>query len=290
MHKLSVFLVLLAGTSWGTSGIFATTLGKFGFDALQMSLMRNMTSLVFLFVFCIFYRRGKMKIPTKNLFLIMLSGLGMYGTGAFYYAAMKFASISVAVVLMYLAPVIVMVYSVAFMNEKFTYPKLLCVVGALVGTGLVTGIIGGLKVSLFGIFLGIMSGISYSLYNICVKLEMKRGDDPVVASAYCFAAASLVALILGKPVETVIQIGSNIGETLPWVISLGLVTSALPYILYTYAMKRLPAGVATSLGSVEPLVATLTGVVLYKETIGLASYIGIALIVLSVIYLSFIKE
>ncbi len=290
MHKFSVFLVLVAGTCWGTSGFFATTLRQYGFDALQMALMRNIISTVCLFAFCAMFRRDKLKMPPKRLLLIGLSAFGLYGTGAFYYAAMKAASISIAVVLMYLAPVIVMTYSVIFMKERFTYVKFACAVAALVGTGLVTGIIGGHKVSLVGIGLGLMSGISYSLYNICAKYEMKRGDDPVVSTTYCFAFATVVSFVFGSPVETCSMVCAEGVRILPWVIALGLITSTLPYIVYTYAMKRLPAGVTASIGSVEPLVATLISVALYNEPITWSSCVGIALIIIAVIVLSTEKE
>ena len=287
MHKISVLLVIIAGTLWGTSGFFATNLREYGFDALQMALMRNMISAICLVPYCLFCKRDKMRVSPRHLLLFALSGLGLYGTGAFYYAAMKAASISVAVVLMYLAPIIVMTYSVIFMGETFTYKKLVCILGALVGTALVTGIIGGLRASLAGIGLGVMSGISYSLYNICVKLEMKRGDDPVVAAAFCFAFAAVIALVFGKPIDTISKISAGMPVSLVWVISIGLMTSVTPYVVYTFAMKRIPASVATAISSVEPLVATVIGVVLYKEPINMASYIGIALIVASVVFLSF---
>lgn len=286
MRKISVLLVIIAGSLWGTSGIFATNLRRLGFDSLQMALMRNVVSAVCLWIYCFSKHRDCIRVSPKKLVLFVLSGLGLYGTGAFYYAAMKAASISVAVVLMYLAPVIVMVYSAMFMGEKFTMRKLLAVVGALVGTALVTGAIGGVKLSLYGIALGLMSGISYSLYNICVKYEMKRGDQPLIAAAFCFLVAAVVSVALGKPVDTFSKICINFNEVIPWALSVGVVTSVVPYIVYTYAMKHLDAGVATTLGSVEPMVATVISVALYGEIISLNSYLGIFLILASVVLLS----
>jgi len=290
VNKFSVFLALVAGTLWGTSGIFATNLRMFGLDSLQMSFVRNLGSAIFLLVFGVAKYRTKIIAKPGQLFLFALSALGMYGTGAFYYAAMKAASISVGAVLMYLAPIIVMTYSVLFMGERFTFKKLFCVLCAFLGTALVTGILGGVKVSVAGIALGVMSGISYSLYNICVKLEMKRGDDPVIATLYCFLFASVFALIFGKPIETMRIIGNNMPYAFLWAVSVGLVTSVAPYLIYTYAVKKIPASVATSVSSVEPLVATFIGVAIYNEPTTCATYIGVVLIVFSVVLLSFSNE
>ncbi len=55
-------------------------------------------------------------------------------------------------------------------------------------------------------------------------------------------------------------------------------------------MKKIPAGVASSVSAVEPLVATLIGVVLYGEPMTVASYIGMVFIVTSVVLLSLHKD
>ena len=290
MHQLSVFLIIVASTLWGTSAIFVTNLRAHGFDSLQMAFLKNLIPAIVLLAFCLCFHKNKIKVSLKSLLIIILGGIGIYGTGAFCYAAMKLTSISVSVVLMYLAPVIVMVYSTIFMGEKFTYTKLLCIIGALVGIALVTGIIGGYKVNFKGICLGLMSGVSYGMYNICAKLVTKRGEEPVVVSTYSFVVAAVFSAILGRPCETFAKIATDIPAILPWAISFGLVTSAFPYTIYTYGIKRLPASVATSLGCVEPMVATLISVLCYNEPITAFSVSGIVIIVFSVVFLSFIKE
>ena len=290
MNKLSVLYIMIAGILWGTSGIFTTNLREFGFDSLQMASARNVVAAVCMLIFSAVTLRRKMRISFKRLLLIAVSGVGLYGTGAFYYAAMKAASLSVAVVLMYLAPVIVMIVSVLFMGESFTCIKGIAIVAALVGTALVTGIIGGLRVSVMGIILGVLSGISYSIYNICVKLEMRRGDNPIIATTYCFVFAAILSLFFANPVTTVKMTIENPAQILPWILPLGVVTSVIPYLVYTYAMKKIPAGVATAMGSVEPLTATLVSIIFYNEPITVFSVIGIFLILGAVVMLSFSEE
>ncbi len=286
MKKLAVLLVVLSGILWGTSAIFTTELRKFGFDALNIAFMRNTVAAICMIIFALIYKRDKLRISVKQLFIYLLVGVCLYGTGAFYYAAMGYASISVAVVLLYIAPAIVTIYSVIFFKEKFTFGKGLAVVMVIVGTALVTGIVGGARASVFGLFLGVMSGISYSIYNIGIKYEMKRGDDPVVATAYCFLIAALLSAILGKPVQTAGIITQNFQSAILWCVSLGIITSALPYFIYTYAMKKLPAGVVASLGCVEPMTASIISFTIYGEAISVYSIVGIVLILASVVLLS----
>ena len=70
----------------------------------------------------------KVKIKIKELLLFAIGGVAIYGTAAFYFSAIEASSASTAVVLMYTAPVIVMVFSVAFLGERFNVAKLISVV------------------------------------------------------------------------------------------------------------------------------------------------------------------
>ena len=286
MKKTSVFLVILSGVLWGTSAIFTTELRKFGFDALNIAFMRNAVAAICMIAFSLICKRDKLKVSAKQLLLYLLVGITLYANGAFYYAAMKHASISVAVVLLYIAPAVVTVYSVVVFKEKMTYLKGLAVAMVIVGTALVTGIVGGAKASAFGLFLGVMSGISYSIYNIGIKYEMKRGDDPIVATAYAFVISALLSAFLGKPSQTVGILAQNLQSAIPWCLLIGIITAALPYFLYTYSMKKLPAGVVASLGCVEPLTASVISFVIYGEPVSVYSIAGIVLILVSVILLS----
>ena len=81
-----------------------------------------------------------------------------------------------------------------------------------------------------------------------------------------------------------IAIAPNI--TLPLIIGMGLLTCISPYFLYTLALKKIPAGTATSLGIIEPMAATLFSVMLFSEPLSKASLCGIVLILGAVFMLS----
>ena len=210
--------------------------------------------------------------------LFACGGLSFFGTAGCYYMSMQVTSVSTAVVLMYIAPVLVMMFSVAFWGEKLTLLKAAAIFAMLFGCCLVSGVIGGMRFDLWGIFLGIMSGISYSAYNIVTKMQMRNGSNPISATFYCFATAALVGLFVSGAWEIPKIIGTNPAPLLLSVAGLGICTCVLPYFLYTLAMKVLPAGTATALGIIEPMAATVFSVVLFDEDLGIFSFIGILLI------------
>lgn len=289
MDKRSVLYIVLAGISWGMASVFVNTLGGYGFAPMQISALRNIIGAIIITAFVLIKNPRMMKVAPKEIALFALSGVCIFLTNAFYYISMNMTSASTAVVLMYIAPIIVMIVSVLFMGEKLTRMKFLSVVGAFLGSALVTGIIGGIKFSVVGIIIGALSGITYSIYNICAKIEMKRGNDALAAAAYCFITAAVLSAVFSNPVTLFSMTFENPAKILPIAIAMGIVVGALPYFLYTLGSKKLPASTASAMATIEPLTGTLVSVLVYKEVLDFAGVIGIIMILGSVVALSYSK-
>jgi len=156
----------------------------------------------------------------------------------------------------------------------------------LIGCGLVSGIIGGLKFDLVGIVFGLLSGICYSAYNIFTKIAMRNKSNPFSATFYCFMFATLAGIIMSNPWDIPQCIVVNPTINLPLAIGLGICTCILPYFMYTLALREIPAGTASALSILEPMSATMFSVMLLGEKLDLFSICGIVLILGSVFVLS----
>ena len=285
MKQRALIFVILAGILWGTSGLFVKYIAPFGITSVQMTFVRASVSFVAIATFALVRDRGRFKISFKELVLFALIGLSLFGTSSCYYTSMQLTSVSTAVILMYTAPIIVSVFSAVFWKERFTKSKVLSLALMLIGCALVSGAAGGFALDPLGIFFGLLSGVSYAAYNILTKLAMKRHSHPVSTTAYGFLFASLIASAVCKPH---LIVGEAVAHPYPLIlllIGLGIVTYVLPYLLYTLAMRALPAGTVSALGIVEPMAATLFGIALLGERLDLFSTIGIVLILLSVFLL-----
>jgi drug/metabolite transporter (DMT)-like permease len=62
------------------------------------------------------------------------------------------------------------------------------------------------------------------------------------------------------------------------IVLYGVFTTVLPYILYTRGLQGVENGQAAIIASVEPVVATILGTVVYRETLSLYEIIGIVLV------------
>lgn len=290
MKHRAFFFIILAGILWGTSGIFVQLLAPYGFSAPQMTFFRALVSVLALAAYILLKDRQLLRANLKELLLFAASGLSFFGTATSYYFSMQATSVSTAVVLMYTAPVLVMLYSVAFLGEKLTPLKTVSVIAMLVGCGLVSGIIGGLRFDLVGILVGLLSGISYSAYNIFTKIQMRRGCAPLTATLYSFLFATVLAFFACDPATIPASIAISPAVTLPLVAALGICTCVLPYFFYTMSLKELPVGTASALGIVEPMAATIFSVLLFAEPLSLPSICGIILILGAVFLLSRSEE
>ncbi len=290
MKTKAFALIIAAGVLWGTSGLFVSVISPYGITSLQMTALRGVVSFLCMLVYVLMRDRKLLRVRWTDLLLFAGIGVGIFGTANFYYASMQATSVATAVVLMYTAPVYVMLFSVLFLKEKLTPLKLVSVVCMLIGCCLVSGIVGGLQFDLIGILFGMLSGLSYATYNILTKIAMQRGISPVSATLYGFLVMGLIALCACDVSALAGAVGVQPLTMVPLFVLFGVVTCFLPYICYTTSMKTLPAGTAASLAIVEPLAATLFGVFLLNEPLDAASGIGIVLILLAVFLLSRVER
>ena len=286
MKKSAFFYIALAGVLWGTSGLFSYWLTPFGFKPVQMTTMRGFVSMVLILPFILIKNPKLLKVSKKEIFFLVGSGVGLFFTAYTYYASMAASSVSTAVILMYTAPVFVLIYSVLFLGEKLNAIKGISVFLMIVGCALVSGIVGGMKFSLAGILFGIAAGISYSAYNIFTKILTMHKVNTLTVTSYNFIIMSIIGLAVSNPIEMVSLTTKNPVAIIPLIVGIGVFTCVLPYVFYTLGLRDVPAGTATALGIIEPLSATVFSVAFLGEELTAPLIIGMVLILAAVFALA----
>ena len=286
MKKLSFLFIILAGVLWGTSTLFVHWMAPMGFSSLQMTFVRALVTFLAMGVYVFVKDRGMFRINLKELLLFICSGVAFFGTASCYYRSMQMTGAPTAVVLMYTAPVIVMIYSVAFLGERLTKLKILSVTGMFLGCFLVSGIIGGMKCNIPGILIGLLSGISYSAYNIFTKIQMKNGSNPITAVLYSFLVAAVLSALVSKPSDIIVITEARPALAVLLMLGIGIGTCVLPYFFYTVALKHLSAGTASAMGIIEPMSATVMSVACLGERLTTTALCGVIMILASVYLLS----
>ena len=281
------FLIIAAGTLWGTMGIFVRSLGAYGFDSIQISALR-LCAAALCFLLLLLARRGRgFRLQLRDLPLFLGLGVGSVGLmTCCYFAAIRMMTMSEAAILLYTSPIWVVLMSALFFHEKVTRRKLLALILAFGGCALVSGLGGG-ELNPLGVLVGVGSGIAYGLYSILGSVALRR-YPPETVSAYTFFIAAIAVLLISRPAELVQKFAAadGLASLILLTLATGAVTAFVPFLIYTIGLNRVQASHAAILATVEPLVATVLGILVYHEQLRTATLLGIACILGAILALN----
>lgn len=291
-NKIYVFIVILSGIFWGSSCLFVDYLKTHTpATSVQITAIRIVLAALVLNLWLIVKGKGfsLYKISGKSWLLCAISGFcSVVAMGMFYYSCMVETSAAVAVILLYTAPLFVMIMSLFFFKEKMTVQKMVAFVIAIVGCALVSGIASGSRISALGIFLGLMSGFTYSLYGIFTSIFMKENKDTLTFTALSFFFAAIGALVISKPWEIVkftLEV-ENIPLTLVMYLLLAVCTAVIPFFLYSKGIEGVKPDVASILAFSEPLMACVFGTVVLGQDMDVFGVIGIICVCAAIVVLN----
>lgn len=130
----------------------------------------------------------------------------------------------------------------------------------------------------WGVLAALGAGASYAVYTVIGVRLAGAGHRPeaVMAVPFSIGAILLSPFLLGAGSWLVT------GKGVALALWLGLVATALAYILFGSALPWLAPGTIATLTLTEPLMATLLGVVVLSETLLTGQWMGCALILLAV--------
>lgn len=285
--KIGTALIILAGCFWGSMGIFVRKLGTYGFSAIQIVSIRiTLAALIFSLVLLVKDRRG-FKISAKDIPLFL--GLG-FGSILFfticYFTAITMMPLSTAAILLYTSPVWIMLMSIFFFHEKLDKRKLIALALAFAGCVLVSGISGeGMTVT--GLLIGLGSGIGYGLYSILGKVALRKYSSYTVTT-YTFIFAAVGSWIISRPADMMEKFSSapDLGFLIFFCFLTALITAVIPFLSYTLGLESVEASKAGIIATIEPMVATLIGILVFAEKLTIMSGAGILLILASVVILT----
>ncbi len=277
MKNNSTTAILTAATLWGMMGLFSRTMASYGFTTAQSASLRACWAALMLVVIGLVKFRNEIRIKLCDLPLLALTGIiSIYGTSAFYLKSIELSSMASASILMYTAPFFVMCASVLIFKEKFTFKKAIALIMAFIGCVFISGT--GDKVTKDGIIFGVLAGIAYATYSIFGKFLLKKYTSFAV-TMWAFIFAAITSLLITSPIGTFEQINSSGISCVIASAGMGLITALLPFSLYTYGLKRMDAGVASVMATLEPLVAAVAGALVYGEIPTVFSAVGILLVI-----------
>lgn len=281
------FMILLSTVFWGIAGVFVKTAQNGGIYGMQIVFLRSVFTSLILATLILFKDKTLFKIKLRDIWLFVLAGIGSIVIFNFsYYKTMSLTSLSIAAVLMYTAPIFVCILSILFFGEKITLNKIVALVMAFIGCCFVTGVFSeNDRLTPKALFFGLLTGLGYSLYTIYSQALINRGYKTLTITFYAFLFAMLGSLPLIDFTQTVDRITTK-PSVIGVMVLMAIFNTVIPYLLYTSGLNGVPTSVAPIIATVEPVVATIVSVAVYKEAFRLWHFIGIVLVLLSVLVLN----
>lgn len=279
MKKIAPIFILTAGILWGCLGIFVRKLNAHGLFSMDIVALRAMVTCVCMALFLAFYDRTLFKVHLKDIWCFV--GTGIFSIVFFnfcYFKAMEMTSLSVAAVLLYTAPAIVMVLSFFLFQEPFTKRKLIALFFTFMGCVLVTGIVTNPgNVSVSGILCGLGAGLGYALYSIFGRYAIKKGYHTLTITFYTFLIASIGTFFFAD-FGKIFAVITESTEMFCFGMALGIVGTVLPYMIYTVGLQFVDNSKASMIASIEPVTAALLGMILFGEKMTISGFLGMVFV------------
>ena len=258
--------MLLCAFLWSIAGIFLKLLPWNGFAAASLrSLIAGATIGGYMLL-----RRYRLILNRRTLFAGLLTGC-VY---LCFVCANKLTTAANAIVLQFISPVFIVVYSALFLGKKIRRADLAVVLLTLVGIALffldqlAPGyVLGNLVAIAAGMF---MAGMFMAVGEI-------RGEERFSAILLGQTFAFLVGLpfvIMTRPVLT--------GVTVISILVLGVFQLGISYILYVEAAETCPPLACCLLGALEPLLNPVWVFLFDGERPGVFALVGAVIVIVSI--------
>jgi len=266
--------------------------GQFFFD-LGFSLYEVSTySLLFIFILTIPFLIIKKSIPfNKNNFIFFV----IYGfIGALLqltqFGGMIFGTpVAIVAMLIYTQPIWTTIFGRIFFNEEIHKMKLIAVMVALVGTFIV---ISPWKISSIGNIQGVLSALLAGIFlSLWVIFARKTGinKEYFMNTLSTYSLFSLIWLLILFPViakliqnESIVRLSYDF-PSIYWIyfILFSFIAAFLPNSLFYKGIEKIEASKAGIILLLEPVVASLIGIILFSQFINSVIFLGGGLIILS---------
>ena len=284
MKRIYNIMPIISGICFGSAGIFVRELSE-NMNSTSIISSRILIAILLLGLWIAVRYPMNFRIKLKDSWIFIGAGvLGTLGLNLCYNFSINELSLSLAAVLIALAPIFVMIFAFFMFHEAITAKKVISIILALVGCVLTSGILennASMHWSWIGILVGSASAGFYALYSIFSKVGMKKSYPALTITFYSMLAISVVLLPFTQWDNMAHYIAANPLRNTLFMVMHSLCTAVCPYAFYTVALDHMEAGKASILCSCEPVAAMIFGLFFFGEIPTALSVTGLIIVLLA---------
>lgn len=282
---IGVSSVLFSAVCFAMTSILIKTAFSLELTPFQILALQSWIASLILLAYGIIFDHKIFKISKRIALILTFQGLiGSLGTSVLYAYALLYLPVSMAILLLYLYPVLVMGLGVFFLKKKVGLKEIFALVCTLLGTTLASGILSGIgEISLKGILFGIASAVAYASFNVVGEVALNE-VSPLTAMSYSQWFSSLGLLLYFK--GNVLQIPWSNPEVWGLGIAFATIASILPFYLILVGIQKIGSDQAAILSTFELPVTFIMAAIVLKEIPSQAQWLGGGFVLSGIIMLN----
>lgn len=265
-QRIAALQMLLCAALWSIAGIFI----KF-IDGHSM-VIAGVRSLIASSVFIFYIKSKKLNIVLNRS--VIISAVSLCTTSFAFVWANKLTTAANAIVLQFTAPIFIIIISVIFFKEKFSFADIITVIITLVGISLffIDKLNSG---QLIGNLIAIFSGLTIGIMYIAVK----KNTEQERMSGMMFG--HLLTALIGIPFIFFTENTIN-AVSVTCILILGIVQLGIPYLLLALASEHCRPLTLSLLSSLEPILNPVWVALFYHEVPGVFAFIGGIIVIVTI--------
>lgn len=266
-QNIGILLVAISAASFGLMPIFAKMAYASGTSTYTLLFLRFLMATLFMFAL-IFVRRLPLPSGKDIRALFLLGAIGDVGQSLCFFTALHYASASLASLLVYIYPALVMVGAVLFLHERMTRAKLVSLALALSGAFVIVG--GEYEASPLGVILSLLAALFYTVY-VLVNSKIAKPGMGIQASAFILLGATTVYGVI------TLFVGFTPPTDKSGIMAILLITAIstiLAFWSFLSGLEKTGASTAALVSILEPVVTVIAAVLVLSEDLTLNILLG----------------
>ena len=280
MPKINPFFILIIGA---IAIAFSPIFVRFSdVDPIMTAFYRIFISLPFFLFFSSFNIIEKVKFPEFNnsYVIFLVSGIFFALDLICWHWSIKLTTVSKATFLSNLAPIVVIIFSLIFLKEKFSKFFYLAALLSMVGMLMLLGESFKFNKSQFiGDLLGVLTAVWYGSYIVTISQLRKKYNS----TSIMFLSGIVTAIIL--LIVSILFEQSLIPQslfTITIIFLLGFICQFMGQSFITYSLAYLSASLSSLCLLIQPIAATVLAYFFFQEKLTTIQFFGSTLILIGI--------
>ncbi|QKJ64746.1 DMT family transporter [Flavobacterium sp. M31R6] len=282
-----VFLVGFGATSYGMLATFVKMAYNEGYTTAEVTISQFVLGILGILIINWFQKAKSenevIKATKKNIFQLMIAGTSMGLTSVFYYMAVKYIPVSIAIVLLMQTVWIGLILEMILEKKIPSTQKIVAALVVLIGTLLATNIFKNeIQLDWRGLVMGMLAACSFTTTMFTAN-RVALGISSAQRSLYMLLGGAVIVFAFGIATQNT---AFHYAIFLKWGIILSLFGTIIPPMLMNAGFPLTGIGLGSIVSALELPVSVLMAYFLLHENVVLLQWVGILLIILAIIIMN----